>query len=45
MAFEPTFEEIGREADALPDLDGEEDGGVDTLDGDEDADALPPQGA
>ena len=45
MAFEPTFEEIGREADALPDLDGDDDPGVTELVGDEEADDLPPTGA
>lgn len=47
MVFEPTFEEIGREADRLPDLSGE-DADVDDdelLDDEVPEDELPPQGA
>jgi hypothetical protein len=46
MTFEPTFEEIGREADRLPDLSGDEPDEVDDdLLEDAPADDLPPQGA
>lgn len=46
MVFDPTFHEIGREADRLPDLSGDEPDEVDAeaLDGDAPADELPPLG-
>jgi hypothetical protein len=45
MVFDPTFHEIGREADELPDLAGDEPDEVDDdlLEGDE-TDDLPPLG-
>lgn len=46
MVFDPTFREIGREADRLPDLDGSDPTEDDEpLDDDIPADELPPTGA
>jgi hypothetical protein len=42
MVFDPTFHEISREADELPDLDGSQD--AEPLE-DVHADDLPPEGA
>jgi hypothetical protein len=43
MVFDPTFHEIGEEADELPDLDGS-DPDEGPLEIDAEADALPPVG-
>jgi hypothetical protein len=46
MVFDPTFHEIGEQADELPDLDGSDPDEVDEeLLDDTPADDLPPEGA
>ncbi len=44
MVFDPTFHEISKEADDLPDLDGSDDD-AEPLGADVEADDLPPEGA
>lgn len=43
MVFDPTFHEISKEADELPDLDGSDDD-AEPLGADVEADDLPPAG-
>ena len=43
MVFDPTFHEISKEADELPDLDGSDDD-AEPLGADVEADDLPPEG-
>ena len=44
MVFDPTFHEISKQADELPDLDGSDDD-TELLGADVEADDLPPEGA
>ena len=43
MVFDPTFHEISKDADELPDLDGSDDD-AEPLGADVEADDLPPEG-
>jgi hypothetical protein len=44
MVFDPTFHEISKDADGLPDLDGSDED-AEPLGADVEADDLPPEGA